>query len=96
MEKEIKLSTKNVERAKTIKLSTNTHTLIQCRAMLNDIYGTVTDVVDARYGNQQDEILKDFRAEYSNFDYELCKLISMFIEVTSLQGTYEDGCFAEM
>ena len=96
MGKEIKLSTKHVENSKTIKLSTNTHTLIQCRAMLNDIYDTVTDVVGARYGNQQEEMLKDFRAEYCNFDYELCNLISTFIEVTSLDGAFKDGSFKEM
>lgn len=96
MEKEVKVSTRHLENSKTIKLSTNTHTLIQCRAMLSDVYDTVTDVIDARYGNQQDAILEDFRSTFCDLDNELCGLIGMFIEVTSMQGNFREGCYKEI
>lgn len=96
METEIKVSTKNLENAKNIKLSKNTHTLIMCRAMLSDIQETVVEVVGELYGNRQDEYLEDFRDRQCNLDIELCSLISTFIEVTTLDGDTKTGSFKEM
>lgn len=49
MEADIKVCTKNLENARNIKLSTSTHKLIMCRAMLDDINETVTSVIGERY-----------------------------------------------
>lgn len=96
METEIKVSTKNLENAKNIKLSKNTHTLIMCRALLTDIQDTVVEVVGELYGNEQDKHLEEFRTRQYNLDIELCSLISTFIEVTSLDGDTKTGSFKEM
>lgn len=97
METEIKVSTKNLENAKNIKLSKNTHTLIMCRAMLFDIESTVVDVISDVYGDKQsDERLEDFRTRSCNLDGELCSLMTTLIDITSLDGTVQDGSFKEM
>lgn len=91
------VSTKNLENARNIKLSTNTHKLILCRAMINDVYDTLIEVVSDAYGNQQeDEILEPFRNAYIEVDNEVCNLISQFIETTSISGAYGQGAFIEM
>lgn len=60
METDIKVCTKNLENAKNIKLSTNTHKLIMCRVMLDDINETVVDVIGERYESDQDKFLESF------------------------------------
>ena len=97
METEIKVSTKNLENAKNIKLSTNTHKLIMCRAMLNDIEETVVNIVGDIYGaSQEDEILKDFRTRQSNLDLEISTLLSDVIDDTLHNGDFDTGAFKEM
>lgn len=94
--KKVEIITKNLENAKNIKLSTNTHKLIMCRAMLDDIHETVVDVIGERYENDQDKFLENFRSKILEFDKELCNLISLLIEVTPHDGDYKTGGFKEM
>ena len=96
MEAGIQVCTKNVDSAKSIKLSTNTHKLIMCRAMLSDIHETVVDVVGERYGGDQDGHLENFRNRIGELDTELSYIIGVFVEVASLEGDFETGGFKEL
>lgn len=96
METDIKVCTKNLENAKNIKLSTNTHKLIMCRAMLDDINETVVDVIGERYESDQDKFLESFRSRILEFDKELCNLVNLLIEVTPRDGDYKTGGFKEI
>lgn len=90
MSKEI-ISDECAINAANIQLSENTKALILCRARLSDIHGNVSDIIESQYKGQIYEgIFKDFNEALSTLDIELMKIISMFIETTSLQSDYKE------
>ena len=90
------ISNQHTTNAKTIKISTNTHRLIISRAMINDAFDTVTDVICQVYGCEYDAILQDFRNSYGKLDNEVCKLIGQSVRDTTLKGGSATGAFIEM
>lgn len=70
-----------------IQLSESTKALLLCRAQLSDIYDTVSNIVESRYDKDPSD---SFQKASILFDTELVKIISMFIEATSLQSDYKE------
>lgn len=87
MSKEFKISDECATNVADIKLSESTKALLLCRAQLSDIYNTVGDIVYCQYREDLSEVFQDAHRE---LDSELVKIISMFIEVTSLQSNYKE------
>lgn len=87
MSKEIKISNMCAANAANIQLSESTKALLLCRAQLSDIYNTVGGIVCSRY---REDLSEDFQDAHIKFDSELVKIISMFIEVASLQSDYKE------
>lgn len=74
-----------------IQISDSTKALMLCRARLSDIHGNVSDVVESQYSREDHEdIFNDFNKALLELDNELVKIMSMFIEVTSLQSDYKE------
>lgn len=84
---EIKVENGCVTNVANIKLSESTKALLLCRAQLSDIYNTVSNIVQSRYDEDPSD---SFQEASILFDTELVKVISMFIEVTSLQSNYKE------
>lgn len=84
---EIKIENGCATNVANIKLSESTKALLLCRAQLSDIYNTVSNIVQSRYDEDPSD---SFQEASILFDTELVKVISMFIEVTSLQSNYKE------
>lgn len=69
-----------------IQLSERTKALLLCRAQLSDIYNTVGGIVYSQY---REDLSDSFQDAQIKLDGELVKIISMFIEVTSLNSNYK-------
>ena len=85
--REIKVENGCATNVANIKLSESTKALLLCRAQLSDIYNTVSNIVQSRYDEDPSD---SFQEASILFDTELVKVISMFIEVTSLQSNYKE------
>ncbi len=84
---EIKVENGCATNVANIQLSDNTKALLLCRAQLSDIYNTVGKIVHSRY---REDLSEAFQEANIKFDNELMTIISMFIEVTSLQSDYKE------
>lgn len=74
-----------------IQVSEKTKALLRCRAKLSDVYQTVSEIVDSRYsGDTYKAMFEGFENKHCDLDNELMKIISMFIEVTSLESNYTE------
>lgn len=87
MSKEIKISNECATNVADIQLSESTKALLLCRAQLSDIYNTIGDIVYSRY---KEDLSEDIQDAHIKLDGELVKIISMFIEVTSLLSNYKE------
>ena len=87
MGKEIKISDVCTNNVANIQVSEETKALLLCRARLSDIYNTVGNIVGDRY---REDLPDSFQYAHIKLDGELVKIISTFIEVTSLQSDYKE------
>lgn len=83
---EIKIENTCATNVANIQLSESTKALLLCRAQLSDIYNTVGGIVYNRY---REDLSENFQDAHIKLDGELVKIISMFIEVASLQSDYK-------
>ncbi|WP_291528863.1 hypothetical protein [Bacteroides sp. UBA939] len=90
MNRELKLNDDCANNVESVKISEKTKALLLYRARLSDIYENVVKVVYHRYSTDMDETFPGFWDVYNKFDVELMKVISHFIEVTSVESNYKE------
>lgn len=89
MENELKSNT-CVEKVKSIKIGKETMKLLECRAMMSDVFNGVIDVFLEHYGEACDDMTEKFRKKHCELDEELMKLTMMIIDENSLNSDYEE------
>ena len=90
MSKELKIASACADNVENIQISEETKALLLCRARLSDIYNNIAKVVYHRYGADTNEEFPGFWDAFSRFDSELMKVISGFVEVTSMESNYKE------
>ena len=87
MEKEL-IDNTCIENVQNIQISEETKILMLCRARLSSVFNTVTNVVNKTYRKDVDDIFEGFTDKFDEFDQKLMKVISTYVEVTSLSRNY--------
>lgn len=89
MSQTIKISDEYERNVANIQISEKTKVLLQCRAKLSDVYQTVSEIIYSRYSEDSYKAMfEGFENKHCDLDNELVRIISMFIEVTSLESNY--------
>lgn len=73
-----------------IKIGKETMKLLQCRAMMSDVFNEVIDVFVDHYGEACDDITEKFRKKHCELDEEMMKLTMMIIDENSLSSDYKE------
>ena len=90
MEKELKIDNDCAKNVEDVQISEETKALLLCRARFSDIYNNVSEVVYHRYSADVDKEFDGFWEAFSKFDDELMKIISAFVQVTSMESNYKE------
>ena len=82
-----------VRNAESIKIGGETHDLIKCRAMLNEIYDYVVGLIMCEYPSESDNkggMIDTFKVEYEKIDEELMKVIIKFATANMLDSSFTE------
>lgn len=82
------IDTDCLKNAATTAISEETMALIMCNAQLSGIYGTIYDVVLARYNKETDDLYPEFFEAFSTFRKELINLTADFMDNISLESNF--------
>lgn len=78
------------DKVKEIKIGEETMKLIECRAMMSDVFNDITKVFLDHYGDECDDILEKFRKKHYELDEELMKLMILIIDENILNSEYKE------
>lgn len=89
MEKEL-ISTECQQAVESIKLSDETKALLKCKAMLSDVYQTVSNACLSFDSRTCDERTEKFYNKLEELNNELMIIIGDVVEIKSVQTDYKE------
>lgn len=79
-----------VEKVKSIKIGKETMKLLECRAMMSDVFNGVVEVFTDYYGDASDDMTEKFRKRHFELDEELMELIKKMVDARLIESDYEE------
>lgn len=90
METKELISTECQKAVDSIKLSDETKALLKCKAMLSDVYQTVSNVMLKTYENNSDDYESKFTDKYNDLDKELCDIINIVMDTRAIESNFKE------